>query len=551
MNKNSIVICFLLLFLFPFPIFAAEQVNTIHMNTMIYSDGSMYIKQMWEGNFEEGTEQCISLKVPYYTTIHDLVIKDQKGTYDLVSDWDSNWGFEEKAYKCGISDTDTGYKIRFGISEYGGNCYSIEYRLDHVIAAYTDMEGVNFRFVNEQMNTDPTNATVEIRLADGTPITDKIAQAWGFGFEGVVRISDGAIIAKTKAPMNTQNYMTLLLGFQPGTLSSARTINDSFETIKKTAFSAGKYSSSMGGIMPNYRGFLLVTGSVAILLILLVVGIKLKTRRRPGKPIKPGKLGNLEKAKNFPEDFGYFREIPNEGNLNATYLLSRMFDVCEDGAIFATGILRLMDLGCLLLVDGEGTGSMGCIRKIFDLKLEGRNPMLMNEYDRYLYTILESIAGEEGILQENDLAVFADQHDKILRNYIAKCEDAGKAYFSQKHCVTCWDSPFRIRYLTSSGKKELNELRGFEKYLKDFSLVAERGIRKVPNWKELLSYATLFGVADQLVRQMQEIYPKNLSEIISYNRNVYTAYSYQQLLYYNMKKSEKRREQMQMQVNEM
>jgi len=34
------------------------------------------------------------------------------------------------------------------------------------------------------MNTTPTDVKVEIRLADGTPITDETAEIWGFGYGG-------------------------------------------------------------------------------------------------------------------------------------------------------------------------------------------------------------------------------------------------------------------------------------------------------------------------------------------------------------------------------
>ena len=38
-----------------------------------------------------------------------------------------DWSFEEKARRCGIHDTDSGYEICFGISNYGQNRYAIEY----------------------------------------------------------------------------------------------------------------------------------------------------------------------------------------------------------------------------------------------------------------------------------------------------------------------------------------------------------------------------------------------------------------------------------------
>ena len=183
---SGLILCFALLFALPFPAFAANQVNTMDIQVVIYEDGSMYVTQVWEGDFDEGTESYIPMNAPETLTISQLTVSDQNGSYETVSDWNIDWSFEEKARKCGIHDTDSGYEICFGISRYGQNRYAIEYKLDNAVGGYSDRDGVNFRFVNDGMNTTPTDVKVEIRLADGTPITDETADIWGFGYDGQV-----------------------------------------------------------------------------------------------------------------------------------------------------------------------------------------------------------------------------------------------------------------------------------------------------------------------------------------------------------------------------
>jgi hypothetical protein len=180
---SSLILCLVLALALPLPAWAANQVHTMDIQALIYEDGSMYIVQNWEGSFDEGTECYIPMNGPDYLTISELKVSDENGAYETLSDWNINWSFEEKAGKCGINYTDSGYEICFGIGHYGHNRYAIEYKLDNVVAGYSDKDGVNFRFVNEQMNTTPSDVTVEIRLADGTPITDEIADIWGFVFQ--------------------------------------------------------------------------------------------------------------------------------------------------------------------------------------------------------------------------------------------------------------------------------------------------------------------------------------------------------------------------------
>jgi hypothetical protein len=530
---SGLILCFVLLFALALPVFAANQVNTMDIQAVIYEDGSMHITQNWEGSFEEGTESYISMNVPDYLTISELTVSDQNGIYDTLSDWNIDRSFEEKARKCGIHDTDSGYEICFGISQYGQNRYTIAYKLDNVVGGYSDRDGVNFRFVNDGMNTTPTDVTVQIRLADGTPITDEIADVWGFGFVGEVGFENGNIVARTDTPLSAENHVTVLFNLDKGILSTSRQESGSFEEVREKAFEGSDYDDA------GYTGEEVSTLAVIVTILLsigLPIGLILWISR-----IK--KKIEEKKRQRFSERFGYFRELPNEGRLSATYALGRMFDVCEDGAILATGMLRLIQLGCLSPVEPQEVGFMGKTKETVSLRLTGSHHDKMNEYDEYLYTVLESAAGSDATLQVKELERFANKNDTLLRAYIQKHDSAGRAYLSQKHSMKRWNIPAKLTDLTPAGEQELGELMGLKRYLEDFSLVAERGVKEMTIWRELLTYAMLFGIADQVAEQMKELYPALSSELTDYGQSMVTAYSYHYLLYGNMKKAEQQREQ--------
>ena len=527
---HGLILCAVLLFSLSFTAFAANRVDTMDIQAVLYEDGSMYVTQVWEGNFDEGTESYIPMNAPDYLTISQLMVSDQNGVYETVPDWDIDWSFEEKARKCGVHDTDRGYEICFGISEYGHNRYAIEYKLDNAVGGYSDSDGLNFRFVNDGMNTTPTDVKVEIRLADGTPITDETADVWGFGYDGQVEFSDGAILAYTESPIAPDNHVTVLFSLEKGILSPSRQESGSFEEVKEAAFAGSDYDS----IDEEVSAFAVI---VTILLSVgLPIGVMIWIRRIKKKCAE-------KKRQRFTERFGYFREIPNNGNLTATYALGRLFEVCEDGAILATGMLRLIQLGCLSPVETQQVGFMGKTKETVSLRLMGSQHEKMNEYDEYLYTVLESAAGSDAVLQAKELERFASQNDKLLRAYIQKCDSAGKTYLSQKHCMKRWNMPAKLTDLTPTGERELGELMGLKRYLTDFSLIAERGVREMPIWRELLTYAMLFGIADQVAEQMKELYPQITTELDDYSQSMMTAYSYHYLLYRNMKEAEEQREQ--------
>lgn len=154
-----LILCILLLFAFSLAAFASNHVATMDIQVIIYEDGSMGIIQNWEGSFKEGTEIYIPMNEPDYLTISNLKVSDQNGIYETIPYWNIDWSFEEKTRKCGINYTDNGYEICFGISQYGQNRYTIEYKLDNVVGGYSDRDGVNFRFVNDQSWLPPIPIT--------------------------------------------------------------------------------------------------------------------------------------------------------------------------------------------------------------------------------------------------------------------------------------------------------------------------------------------------------------------------------------------------------
>ena len=530
---GEFVLCLFLWCALPVPAIAANQINTIDIQAAIYEDGSMYVIQTWEGTFDEGTENYITMNAPDYLTINNLQVSDKNGIYETVKEWAADKSFAEKTNKCGIHYTDIGYEICFGISEYGHNRYSIEYLLDNAVGSYSDKDGVNFRFVCDKMNTTPTDVKVEIRFANGTPITDEIADIWGFGFDGIVEFADGAIFAYTESPISADNHVTVMFSLEKGIIWPSRQEQDSFETVKQTAFAGSSYGADSEvyeevTTLEMFLGIVIGIGFPAFLVAFIIRRSKKKRQKQLDK---------------FAEKAGYFRELPNKGNTNASYVLGKLFNVCDEGAILATGMLKLIDLGCLEPITEEAVGFMGRIKESVNLRIIGGHHSSMNEFDEYLYTVLEGAAGADGILQEKELECFADQNDKLLRTYINKCESIGKSYLNHRHCLNRWDMPSRLQYLTPDGEKELGELLGFKKYLEDFSLIAERGVVELPIWKELLSYAMLFGIADRLAEQMKELYPSIAAQVSVYNQSLSSAYFSHTLLYRNMRQAEKRRDE--------
>ena len=60
----------------------------------------------------------------------------------------------------------------------------------------------------------------------------------------------------------------------------------------------------------------------------------------------------------------------------------------------------------------------------------------------------------------------------------------------------------------SSNKTDTIQMLGLKKFLTDFTLIDEREIQEVMLWKDYVVWATLFGCASTVVKQMQKINPE-------------------------------------------
>ena len=491
-------------------VIAANRVPEMEIEVALRSDGSAYITQTWTADTHEGTEFYLARKDNGYLSITDFSVSDKNGTYTFVEKWDVDASFEEKAGKCGILQTDEGVELCWGISEYGENRYVIEYVLHGLVGGYSDADGFNYRFVDE-MTFFPTDVVLTICNQDGTPLSDEACDIWAFGFDGQIAFEDGVIRAWSESPLESGHHMTIMVAFQKGMLSPSRSVDDSFESVKERAFAGSDYGDDgeSEALTLDEILFLLVMFGTPVGLIILLDKWRKKVKQAKMKK-------RMEKA-------GYFRDAPNDGNLNVTYRLGLCSGLCEEDALLGAYLMRLVSQGCLVSTDD----SLGA--KSVRLRLN-HAPKSGNEYEDALYTILETAAGPDGVLQPFELEQFCSQNYVPLFRFMDSCERDGMQTLVKGGCLkgAVLDS---TKNLTKTGQQELDEVLGLKHFLLDFSLIQERSVKETVIWQDYMVYALMLGIADKLEDQIRELYPDQIPQVEQYRRYVsYTGY-YNGLMY--------------------
>ena len=510
--KKFLIILPLILLLCSVTVLAKNNVSEINIDVTVMDDGSAYIVQEWRGEFYEGTENYIPINTDDIS-ISDFKVSDQNGAYAFTDNWNVDSTFEEKARKCGIVETWDGVELCFGISEYGENRYAIEYIVHDFIKRYNDYDGTNFMFINPDMSTFPTDGHINITLQNGSFLDESNSGIWAFGYDGNIEFRNGSVNAWTTYKLDGEDSMIVMLQMNRGIISPKTQVNDSFETVKSRAFEGSDYGSGYydteyndDGVIEKIFSFLFIFGLPVIFILIAVFLIKRK-----------------KAIKKFYKETGYFRDVPNGGKIEVSHYLAQNFDVAGDESlIIGALILSMINKGSVEPQVDESVGFFGKVKESVNLKLI-KEPD--NTAELTLYNLLVKAAGDDGILQEKELEKYSYKNPEEITSIIEGAKASGETEFISLGGFS-GGAGNCIKDLSDKGKEELSEVMGLKKYLDEFTLISEREITETVIWKEYMVYATLFGIADKVIKQFEQVYPDRVPEFESYNRNVIIAHSY-------------------------
>jgi len=520
----SIIICsFLLGSLLEQTVVGANNVSDIQVEVALFDDGSAYITQTWNCNFTEGTEGYIPIQNLDHMSITNILVSDINGPFTYLEEWDIEDSFEEKSGKYGLLETDLGYELCWGISEYGERRYAIEYKINNFVGAYEDFDGFNFQFINSGMGTLPTDVTVKLLMQNGTKLDANNAGIWAFGFEGQIDFEEGTVVAFTQSPLSSSSdSVIIMMQLNKGIINPSRIVNESFETVKAEAFKGSDYDAKEGdadtnidasvsssdypeeepGLLAIILGSMMsiITFFFPLALIIFVLFQKSKQKK---------------KVVDFYNNADYFREVPIAGNLEATFVLSKKIDTKkDDGNLIGAAFLKLINAGCLEPNTEKTVGLFGKEKENIALKLI-HPPDFTGITTSRLYDVLVLASGNDQILQENELENYCSRNHSTILKIIEDSKEDGKKTLQQ---IACYDTSKKsFLGLSERGKNLLLNIVGFKKYLLEFSLIGERSISESIIWHDYLTFAALLGIADKVMEQFEKIYP----DVTSYSQNAH------------------------------
>ena len=487
-------------------VFGRNVVRDVAISLNLQADGTANVTEVWTVDVTEGTEWYLVRENLGDIVVEGLSVSDETGHKYLVEpEWNSDRPRSEKARRCGIIHKRKGVEICWGIGDYGSRVYTASYRMTRAVKTLRDADMLHLQLLSPGISSKPQHVSVRIS-APG--LTKENVRFWGFGFEGrswfeTPEDADasrcGAVCMESTGRLRS---VIALLRFEKGLFNSPSVQNRGFEDVLAEALDGAHFEDEDDEDDGAFLGMLFSLIMTLAGAFTVVAGALTSKRRVLGCR---------------PSQVDWCRDVPYGGDLlAANYTLGRLGEIKKGSSFASAMILRMIYRGAL------ETGKAG--ENKVDIYFNDEKASGLDPEARELYDMLKAASGSDLILQDKEFSRWSKRNWKRVNKWVTDASERGSRALRGLGHIGSY-------FYTDAGKAEARKLLGFKKFLSDFTLVKERGSREVGLWQDYLVYASLFGIADQVAKELHDIDPKLFEETVSmdYNRTAWLLWHNNQM----------------------
>lgn len=481
--KRNVLLSLLLLSVLT--VAARPRLHGLDIRVVLNHNGDAYITETRQMTIDgEGTECYIGLDNMGGMEVSGLSVSDENGTpFENVGSWDVDRSRSWKTGRCGIVYKSNGYELCWGLGESGERTYVTSYTISSLVHGYSDADAIRHIFLGSDVSPKPESATIVIQAADTlVKFSPDSCGIWGFRFRGDLQFEDGKIVIRTTEPMGDGSGLYIMVGFAKGFFEPAIQEDVTFEQKRSEAFEDSDYNddndnnySAIEEFVYTLIGFLAFFSPAIIWLFVKLYRYYTvwRARRRANK------------------DLLWFRDVPMGGNLQQANDLLNAYSYdskCDYKKLISASVLRLINIGALSVE--HRMNAKGKMEQAFVVKeLPDANDQTL--FMRKLHTIFKLAAGDDQVLDPKELSKFmkSSSNTTVTEAFVNTMRTSRKVSYYKNR------------------QDDVRQVFGLKKFLQEFTLLDERHLSEVKLWKDYMVYATLFGIADQVIKDMKKINP--------------------------------------------
>jgi len=495
--------------------------DTLYKNEItvrINKDGSADIENIMDYHPTKGTEYYIPINNLGKSEIINFNVSEITDSgeipYESLSKWDVKKTRQQKAGKSGVVKTSNGYELCFGFGDYQRKTFKLSYRVTNFVKLLNDSDMVFWKFVNDDLEAPPQKVKITITKEQGK-FDNTNSKIWAFGNKGKIVFDNGNIVFESLTSLSRSNYVTVLIQINKGEFTTGEKISRNFSYYQDQAFQGSSYTKNTNNTGSVKKRKTVFPVKSIVRLIILIVCIAFGSKAVGQKKFKGG-------YKKFDLKGQYYRDVPEKEWWRLSHILKCAgFDGPE--AIIRAYFLKWIQTKLLIPM----TEQKGFIFKkdILSLKIDYKKDYpFETKNERELFEMVIEAARDDGILQEDEFTNYLRKtHNQTqFRQLQDEFRKDSVTYAAENDLLVKNNRDKNTYTYNEKGKEFTAKLVKYYNYLKDFSLLSEREVQEIKVWKDLLIYATLFDVADQVEKQLKNLSPEFLE---NYDVDVYSLHS--------------------------
>lgn len=544
--------------------------NNLDFNAFINSDGSMDVVETWDIEIEDTNTLFKTFKTDSdkYSDITNVQVKDiTNGINKKLTNINSLMYHVTKDCYYGMINDDGNFEIAWGVgldSSSATKRYEISYTVQDVISKYNDYAQLYWQFIGSDFEIDARKITGTITLPGQVKSKDEI-KVWGHteDLNGEIYVTNLNEIKFELNGFNSGRYVEIRTLF-PTTLITSSTRTSDRNILNNVVEEETVWANEANERRLRRDATNLIT-TIIVLVICIVLAIYCIRRSIKAS----NKLKGIKKY-TPSQELEYFRDLPRKEATpaQALYVYKETisgFANIDIGKIVSSTLLNLnlkkyidfkvekeksKEKITIKIINTDITNLSEDEKVIFEFlknACKDSNEITVKDFEKYIKrsstTKIISLKNDINSKTKKELInqnIYDIEQEKVYKKYqtentiyyiiiffaifsIAFLSEFLKilGYISIFGLIICeiisiiinYKSLKKINVYTQKGIDEKEMWKGLKKYMEDFSMLDKREVPEIIIWEHFLVFATVFGIAEKVLKQLKIVYPdidKNL-----------------------------------------
>ena len=570
----SILLAFALFIIWHTTVYAGDlELRNLKYNVKLNSDGSANVTETWGIAIEDTNTlfKTFEIDKTKYSGITNVSLVE---TTDVTSKpftqiYQEKYHVNKNCFYA-LTNSKGQFEIAWGVHEdddYARRTFEINYTIIDAIKNYADCSEFYWQFISTEsaiparkvtgVITLPTNVLVddEFRVWAHGPLNGNIKKTTNntviFEVENLssrtmleARVVTPTYVFSSNKNVSSQSKLNNILSQEQTWADEANQKREAIARRQKMM----KIATVIFFIATNIGGIIL-----AIVLIKKIKKYRKQLEEAPNiKPTMPSKYyRDIPNEKATPADaaFLYYFKTSTFSMHIPEVISATMLDLCMKKYLsFEVLSNKKNEIKVILTPNMDVSALQRDEIIIYQMleKVSSNREFTMKEFEKYCKNHSSSFIKQYNSIEPNvkNEVEFQGNYDKKLitqyNNWLSK--GIGFVFLSIISfvfmivniipaiicAVYCFRIAGRYNTLTQKGVDEKEAWIGLKNYMEDFSMMKEKEVPELALWEKYLVYATAFGIADKVLKQLKVVYPQ-ITDMDYMNSH---GYSYLYWMYY-------------------